>query len=279
MHELRGGREGPIMGRRLTNTVEYFPHTAEQGKTLFILKGRWGNNGYAFWFQLLELLCTTENHYYDCRSEDDWQYLVSRMALEEDTCTEILDLLAKLNKIDKELWATKVVWCENLVSNLEDVYRRRGRPRPNRPTILADGGISGEEIPISAPEIPQSKVKESRVEESKEKMQPPLDAEATGKLSPYLKELDRLTGWAGNAEDTVWLTEFMGEFSGFTVSHIRACRDFHSNKTKHTKALWKTRLRNWLAHERPNGGTDGRRTPTTTATNKRQSDAFADIET
>jgi len=266
------------MGRRKTNTVEYFPHTAEPGKTLFILKGRWGNDGYAFWFQLLELLCTTENHYYDCRNEDDWQYLVSRMALEESTCTDILDLLAKLNKIDKELWAGRVVWCENLAANLEDVYRRRGRSRPTRPVMDADGVISGAITGVSAPDKPQSKGKDSIISESKgeKDMQPPLDPEVAKSLAVYLEELDKLTGWAGGPQDTEWLAEFLGEFPYLAMSHIRACRDFHSNKTKHNKGLWKTRLRNWMAHEKPIGGTYGGKTAT--PTNKRRSDAFDDIK-
>jgi hypothetical protein len=65
-----------------------------------------------------------------------------------------------------------------------------------------------------------------------------------------------LTGWGDShlASDKEWLSEFLEEYPGLTPSHIRACRDFHSNKTKHNKALWKSRLRNWMRLERQRQG-------------------------
>jgi hypothetical protein len=158
------------MGRHQSNTVEYFPHIAKHGKTLFILKSRFGNDGYAFWFQLLEILCLAENHYYDCRDEEAWQYLLSVTGVDEISGTQILSLLAKLGKIDAELWDTKMIWCQKLVSNLEDVYKKRGRPVPQRPRQLdnnhetaTDKTIAATEIHKSVTETPQSKVKESKV--------------------------------------------------------------------------------------------------------------------
>jgi hypothetical protein len=53
------------MTRPLTNTVEYFMHTTSHGKTLFILEQRFGNDGYSFWYKLLETLGRTENHFID----------------------------------------------------------------------------------------------------------------------------------------------------------------------------------------------------------------------
>lgn len=102
------------MGRKQSDIVDYFPHFAEAGKTLFILKTRYGNDGYAFWFQLLEILCTEVGHFYDCSEEHTWQYLLSRTGTKNAiTGTEILDLLANLGKIDKELWGKKIIWCRN----------------------------------------------------------------------------------------------------------------------------------------------------------------------
>ena len=46
------------MARPAKTSVDYFPHMAHSGKTIAILEARWGNDGYAFWFKLLELLGT-----------------------------------------------------------------------------------------------------------------------------------------------------------------------------------------------------------------------------
>jgi len=157
-------------GRQQSNTVDYFPHDAEPGQTLFILKSQFGNDGYAFWFQLLEVLCKAENHFYDCNNELAWQYLLARTSVKEETGTEIMKILAKLGKIDPELWQKKIIWCEKLVFNLEDVYKKRGRKPPQRPCLVDNNNktatekpIIVPEIPIYIPEIPQSKVKESKV--------------------------------------------------------------------------------------------------------------------
>jgi phage replication O-like protein O len=69
---------------------------------------------------------------------------------------------------------------------------------------------------------------------------------------PLLKELFKLSGWGLSqlANDVEWLSEFLSEFPEFGESHIRACRDYHSGKRRHTKPQWKARLRNWMKNER-----------------------------
>jgi hypothetical protein len=158
------------MGRKQSNTVDYFPHFAEPGKTVFILKSRFGNDGYAFWFQLLEVLCKEENHFYDCRGEAEWQYLLARTGVSEETGRELLNILATLGKIDRTLWQKKVIWCSKLVVNLADVYKKRERVAPGKPSIAAEPitdtetPISGAETGVSGAEMPQSKVKYTRVD-------------------------------------------------------------------------------------------------------------------
>lgn len=154
------------MSRTISNTVDYFPHFAKHGKTLFILKSRFGNDGYAFWFQLLELLSQSENHFYDCRSEELWQYLLSFCGSNAITGTEILDLLAKLGNIDTELWQRRVIWCQALVDNFTDIYKKRGRGIPLKPDVDTNNAILDTSNALSGTEMLQSKVKESKVKET-----------------------------------------------------------------------------------------------------------------
>ncbi len=121
------------MGRNATNTADYFPHMAKSGKTLVILEGRWGNNGYAFWFKLLETLTSSEGHYFDCNLIENWEYLVQKSRLDGISVTEIISMLARLGNIDLELWEKKIIWCQALVDNLASVYKKRQRPSPVRP--------------------------------------------------------------------------------------------------------------------------------------------------
>ena len=63
------------MARPKKQKVEYFPHFVMSGRTIFILENTYGNDGYAFWFKLLELLGDTEGHYYECENcRGHWTY-------------------------------------------------------------------------------------------------------------------------------------------------------------------------------------------------------------
>ena len=115
------------MGRPRKQTVDYFPHfVSTDGRTRFILEQSWGNDGYAFWFKLLELLCRSEGHYYDLSEAANGKYLEALMKVDGETSMAILNTLADLGNIDRDLWEErKVVWCQSLVDNLQDVYSKR----------------------------------------------------------------------------------------------------------------------------------------------------------
>lgn len=140
------------MARKSKETADYFPHmaTATAGKTLFVIESEHGNDGYAFWFKLLEALCQADGHYIRLGSAADLRYLSARARVATDTAVAILDLLAELEAIDQELWAEeRMVWCQNLVDNLKPMYERRTGGLPKRPGTVADSLVDGPEIPLS----------------------------------------------------------------------------------------------------------------------------------
>jgi len=169
------------MARPKKQTVDYFPHMATSGKTLFILESTFGNDGYAFWFKLLELLAKSEGHVFDTKTIAEWKFLVAITLVDEDKAMEILNMLAELNAIDADLWKNKIVWCQNLVDNVEDVYLKRRAKKPTRPQTNnnCDGNpnssvVSVTETPaeVKVPIVsdsgnPQSKVKETKVNKTK----------------------------------------------------------------------------------------------------------------
>lgn len=161
------------MARRATNTVDYFPHCAKSGKTLAILEGRWGAVGYAFWFKLLEALCTHENHVIDCKDEETWEYLISRIPVDAKTGNDILELLARLGNIDRELWEkTRVVWCPAFIANIKDAYKNRRRPVPEKPFLPVEiplsVDISTVKNGVSTGRSTQIKTKQNKANQSNE---------------------------------------------------------------------------------------------------------------
>jgi hypothetical protein len=167
------------MARQKQETVEYFPHNTQHKQTIFNLRTRFGNDGYAFWFTLLEKLGTTKGHALRQSNEGEFIHLCSQAMVTEEQAIEILDLCARLEAIDRELWEkAHIIWSQNFVNNLTSVYRKRKQPLPQRPSIPAQESTSNA---IPAPEMPaqpinpllsgaestQRKGEERRVEERK----------------------------------------------------------------------------------------------------------------
>ncbi len=113
------------MARQGKNVVDYFPHQCEHGRTLFILERKYSHKGYSVWFKTLELLGKSDNHYIDCRSPEDVEYLTALMDVTKEELMSIYDTCAILDAIHRELWENKIVWSGNFIKGIADVYRRR----------------------------------------------------------------------------------------------------------------------------------------------------------
>ena len=158
------------MARPRKQTVDYFPHDCDHGKTMFIIEQKFGNDGYVMWFKLLEMLGKTEGHFIDLNNESDWEFLTSVCRIQGDLCRRILNLLAKLGAIDPELWEQNIVWSQNFVSRISDAYRKRTSEIPKRPDNYRKKSLSEAQTDGNPPEEgginPQTKLKESKVKES-----------------------------------------------------------------------------------------------------------------
>lgn len=122
------------MARPTKETVSYYPHFVRGGRTIFILESKYGNDGYAFWFKLLEILGESEGHWFDCSVPNNWAYLIAKVRCDEKTAYDIMQTLIDLGKIDAKLWAErKVIWCQNFVNNLGSVYKMRRAEIPVMP--------------------------------------------------------------------------------------------------------------------------------------------------
>ena len=164
------------MARPTKTSVDYFPHMTHSGKTIAILEARWGNDGYAFWFKLLELLGDSSDFSFNCSRSADWEYLLSKTRVTEPVARAILDKLAEVEAIDAACWQQNIVWSDNFCRNLEPVFEKRKGQKPQKPEFPqqkpGSGDISGDfrnGNPAAATIIPTEtdKEKDSREEDSK----------------------------------------------------------------------------------------------------------------
>ena len=168
------------MSRPVKEGVDYFSHDTASGKTIFTLESRFGNDGYAFWFKLLELLGTQAGLYCDCRSRVNWLYLVAKTRVDEDTARGILELLASLDAIDAALWRERVIWVPKFAQRLAEVYRKRRVPIPERPDFRTENRPEGQ---APGAENAQRKGKQRTANKSKAK-------ESTGEPDAALRARD-----------------------------------------------------------------------------------------
>ena len=147
------------MARTQKNVVNYFPHDsgACTSDTMTVLQSRFGNDGYAFWFKLLEKLASTDGHYLDVSNPTKWHLLLAKTGVNELTGVEIMKLLVEMQAIDKDLWDSKLIWCQKLVDNVSDVYKNRRREVPQIPIPTNHNGLTTDDNSITTGESTQRK--------------------------------------------------------------------------------------------------------------------------
>jgi hypothetical protein len=181
------------MSKARRQEVDYFPHHCEHGRVLFILEGNFGNDGYAVFYKIQELLAKTNGHCYNCSPPENWEYLLSKMNVPESRVMEIINKLVSMKIFDPDLWLQKHIWMQSFVDSVVDAYARRKCNVPSKPVVDTPIiPVSGANVDISPSEqelsginvdiLPQRKVKERKVNIS-----PPeytLDFEQFWKLYP-----------------------------------------------------------------------------------------------
>lgn len=172
------------MAREQRKDVDYFPHECIHGRKMNIIESKYGNDGYATWFKLLEQLGKANNHYIDISDEMNLMFLTSTFRIDEEKTLQILNDLARLEAIDRFLYENhKIIWSEKFCNSIEDAYRKRKSVIFKYSDILNEiskknsqstGSLTSKHTNL--PEVirkeEKSKVKYSKEEKSKEENTP-----------------------------------------------------------------------------------------------------------
>ena len=138
------------MARPKKQTVDYFPLYVNDSRTLRIVRRQYGNDGKAFWVTMLQILGRTEGHVYDYNKAADWFDLVTETDVTEEKAKEILETLATLGMIDKELWKEKIIWVQHFVDEHVALYTRRKVELPCRPSSLP---VKPDDVPAAGDDL------------------------------------------------------------------------------------------------------------------------------
>lgn len=170
------------MARPERNNVDYFPHSVNHGRKMFFIENKYGNDGYAVWFKVLELLGKAEMHYLDIQDKVQQMFLSSYCRVSDDMLKIILKDLVDLGEFDAFLYDQGILYNPSFVLSIDDAYSRR-----TNKCITFEGlcmhltGLCRLNVDIK----PQSKVEYSKVDKSRgDYKQPQL-----GFVPPTLLEL------------------------------------------------------------------------------------------
>lgn len=192
------------MAREQRKDVDYFPHDCTHGRKMHIIETKYGNDGYATWFKLLEQLGKANNHYIDASDEMTLMFLTSVFKIDEEKTLSILNDLAKLGAIDKLLFDDyKVIFSQKFADSVQDAYRNRKGKIFQYSDILDEirqknGQSYVRMTPNDAnlteviPKVKYSKVKESKEEKIKEEYTPNGVVDFPNQLPVHKIDFDKL---------------------------------------------------------------------------------------
>jgi len=238
------------MARPKKQTVDYFPHDtdASHRKTLTIIQNKYGNDGYSFWFRLLELLGKTPGHYYAYQNVEDLEFLCAETHQKDtEIVLNILATLDTLNAIDHELYQKKIIWCQKFVDGVAEAYKRAKDGVPQRPapkgvnvsnhnqTVIKpnqSASILLAKTPKNATEMPQTKLDYTILNNNTSKEGRHKKSSTTNnKVSLIFSEMKGFLGYKGDGDKPDPIPNYGKEGSfikkmlnrGFTIEQILGC--------------------------------------------------------
>jgi len=219
------------MGRNAKTTVEYFPHFVGSGKKMYFIENKYGNDGYATWYKLLEKIAETDYHYLDLNKDEEWLFLSSKCKVSEHRLLEIINDLTRVGAFDKQLWENKILWSKKFIDEIEEAYKRRNNKCMQYDDLckhLIDLCILKNDFcKHSVCKNPQSRVDKSRVELSKDNIvglppaTPTKDISFSEKCSQFIKKFNEIRGTKYQDTEKV-KTKLKARLKKYTGSNIIA---------------------------------------------------------
>lgn len=160
------------MARPPKNNADYFPHDAgmRNHRKLKALRNKFGAAGYGIWCMLLEHLTGADGNEFD-EHNDELELLAGDFGV---SATEIRDVLDFCYRIELLFNKNGFAFSESLNERLAPVYQKRGTAKElSKKQRRMNGKFcnnNADTTVVSATEMPQSKVKESKEEKSKVKL-------------------------------------------------------------------------------------------------------------
>lgn len=133
------------MARPERNNVDYFPFLCKEGKAMYSIERKYGNDGYATWIKILRELAVADFHYIDLADDEQLIFLSAKCKVDETVLINIIDDLCRLKQFDKEFWQNnKILFSQKFIESIQDAYKKRVNQCITRDDLLKI--INGEKV-------------------------------------------------------------------------------------------------------------------------------------
>lgn len=212
--------------------MDYFPHDTDavNDEKIEALRFLYGNDGYAFYFILLERIYRTKHFELDVSDAETIQILCRKVCVNEEKFLQMLETALKRGCFDRQAYEERKVLTSEGVkkrSSVVEEKRVKMRDKYQKDKEVVEEVSDAETTPEIQSKTPQSKVKESKEKKS--------------------KELNKI-----KFADTVFLTQeeydrLIGDFGKSVVDdYIERLDEWQSNNPKKQKRDHNKTLRVWM---------------------------------
>lgn len=237
------------MARPKKNYCDYFPHDRDMRnhRKVKAIRTKFGAIGYAIWSMTLEYLTGIDGNVFEY-SDVEFELMAGDFGV---SATEIRDVVDYCIKLEMIFLNNGFINSDSLDERLKPVYEKRGTNKDKSKKQLRINGKFATNNTVSdgvsAPENPQSKVKESKVKEIKEYIPSENDFLA------YCKEV---------VENDLKAVYSEYEFSLKAKYQTWVDAGWNDGYGKKIK-VWKTKIKNTLPHLKKTykSNTDSPQTP------------------
>lgn len=157
------------MARPKKEGLDYFPHDTDavNDEKIEALRMLYGNDGYAFYFILLERIYRTNNAELDVSDAETIQILSRKIAITPQKFEQILETCFKRDCFDQEAYEERgVLTSDGIKKRMAPVVEKRQKMRR---LYSKDKKEDSSEVSASETKKKPDKVKKRKVKESKEK--------------------------------------------------------------------------------------------------------------
>jgi hypothetical protein len=159
------------MARPRKEGMDYFPHDtdATNDEKIEALRALYGNDGYAFYFILLERIYNDKGAEFDVSNPAILASLIAKVGVGKERFFEILETAFSLKCFDRETYRERNVITSNAIKRrASEVKNLRERQRNNKNTSGVLPEKTGEETKeVTKEETGESKAKQSKTNKSK----------------------------------------------------------------------------------------------------------------